>query len=501
LREWADLVIPQTAQIAELARGTPTSPAGAALSRKGLLPGIAPGSRTPPPGPDAERVQDLPDRPIGVGGLAMCPADTFTMRESGWSRTEHFTVVRPASRVFNAFILVSALTLFAYSVFSRPEVSTAHLALTLTLALAGLITMLLATRGNRRDMATSSRFGLSIDAVWVFAAVLLLPFPFMILSTALARWLSALVNRPMVGRGAKTQLVSYISTTAVSGFVASVVHQSIGQHPTPGMDSDTREVVAVLVSAVVFSLISHLLTGVAYTLARSQRLRDQQAVSGILIEVALLCHGGLAAWAWTQSPAIFFLGLPTLVLVQRALLHERLEERANRDAKTGVGSIGWWREAANHEVEQARPHRRVGFLVIDLDNFKKVNDTHGHLNGDIVLKAVADVLKSEVRSGDKVGRFGGEEFVVLLPGASPAVVQMVAERLRAGVEQLVITLDGPIVGITVSIGGAVYPVDGETVTDVMQYADMNLYRAKRQGRNQVDMGDRPRDPAISHTLP
>ena len=131
----------------------------------------------------------------------------------------------------------------------------------------------------------------------------------------------------------------------------------------------------------------------------------------------------------------------------------------------------------------------MGFLVIDLDNFKKVNDTHGHFNGDIVLKAVADVLQSEVRSGDKVGRFGGEEFVVLLPGATPPVVYAVAERLRAGVERLAITLDGPIVGVTVSIGGAVYPVNGETVTDVMQYADMNLYQAKRQGRNQVAMGD------------
>jgi len=82
-------------------------------------------------------------------------------------------------------------------------------------------------------------------------------------------------------------------------------------------------------------------------------------------------------------------------------------------------------------VEQAGSRRHVGFLVIDLDHFKKVNDTHGHLNGDIVLKAVADVLQSGVRSGDKVGRFGGEEFVVLLPGAPPPVVYMVAQRLRA----------------------------------------------------------------------
>jgi diguanylate cyclase (GGDEF)-like protein len=407
-------------------------------------------------------------------------------------------VFPPAARAFNAFTMVAALSLFAYSVITRPELSIDHLSLTLTLALAGLITMLLATKGNRRDIIRSSRFGLSIDAVWVFAAVLLLPFPFMLLSAALARWLSALVNPPSTGRGSTTRLMSYISITAVSGFVASVVHQTIDQHPTVGMDSDPREVVAVLGSAVVFSLLSHLLTGVSYSLAEGQRLRDQRAGTGILIEIALLCHGGLAAWAWTQSPAIFLLGLPTLVLVQRALMHEGLEARANRDAKTGVGSIGWWREAANREVEQAGARRHVGFLVIDLDHFKKVNDTHGHLNGDIVLKAVADVLQAGVRSGDKVGRFGGEEFVVLLPGAPPPVVYMVAQRLRTGVERLMINLGGPIVGVTVSIGGAVYPVNGENVSDVMQHADMNLYQAKRNGRNQVAMDDQAEHPTSGH---
>jgi len=403
-----------------------------------------------------------------------------------------------AARWFNAFTLTVALSALGYSLVARPELSIEHLRLMITLALAGLFTLLLATGGNRRAVVTSSRFGLSIDAVWVFAAVLLLPFPFMVLSSALARWSSALVNPPSAGRGVTTRLMSYISITAISGFVAALVHQGISQQSAGGMGSSAREVIAVLVSAVVFSLLSHLLTGFAYSLANSQRLRDQRAGAGVLIEVALLCHGGLAAWAWTQSQAIFLLGLPTLVLVQRALMHERLEARANRDAKTGVGSISWWREAAHREVERAGSRRHVGFLVIDLDNFKKVNDTHGHLNGDIVLKAVADVLQSEIRTGDKVGRFGGEEFVVLLPGATPPVVYAVAQRLRAGVERLTINLDASAVGVTVSIGGAVYPVNGGNVTEVMQYADMNLYQAKRHGRNKVAMDEQIEQPTSGH---
>ena len=414
-------------------------------------------------------------------------ADTLNMTQPRPWRTEPLGGFAWAAPWYNAFTMAAALSAFGYSLVAHPDIRMVHLQLMVTLTLAGLLTLLLATHGNRRAVVTSSRFGLSIDAVWVFVAVLLLPFPFMVVSAGFARWSSALVNPPSAERGAKTRLVSYISITAISGFVASLVHGGISQQPAGVMGSSPREVIAVLVSAVVFSLLSNLLTGVAYSLTDSQRLRDQRAGTGVLIEVALLCHGGLAAWAWTQSPAILLLGLPTLVLVQRALMHERLEARANRDAKTGVGSIGWWREAANRDVEKARPHRHVGFLVIDLDNFKKVNDTHGHLNGDIVLKAVADVLQSEVRAGDKVGRFGGEEFVVLLPGATPPVVYAVAERLRVGVERLRINLDGPIVGVTVSIGGAVFPLDGDNVTDVMQYADMNLYQVKRHGRNRVAM--------------
>jgi len=257
-------------------------------------------------------------------------ADTLNMTQPRPWRTEPLGGFAWAAPWYNAFTMAAALSAFGYSLVAHPDMRMVHLQLMVTLTLAGLLTLLLATHGNRRAVVTSSRFGLSIDAVWVFVAVLLLPFPFMVVSAGFARWSSALVNPPSAERGAKTRLVSYISITAISGFVASLVHRGISQQPAGVMGSSTREVIAVLVSAVVFSLLSNLLTGVAYSLTDSQRLRDQRAGTGVLIEVALLCHGGLAAWAWTQSPAILLLGLPTLVLVQRALMHERLEARANR---------------------------------------------------------------------------------------------------------------------------------------------------------------------------
>ncbi|OLT08804.1 hypothetical protein BJF90_11630 [Pseudonocardia sp. CNS-004] len=137
-------------------------------------------------------------------------------------------------------------------------------------------------------------------------------------------------------------------------------------------------------------------------------------------------------------------------------------------------------------------------LVLDLDRFKAVNDTHGHLAGDRVLAAVAGALRAEVRDRDLVGRFGGEEFVVLLAGPVAAAVELeaVAERIRsrvAGLRVEIPTPDGPlsVAGLTVSIGVAVAPAEGADLRTLLQIADTALYAAKRAGRNIVRVGTPP----------
>jgi diguanylate cyclase (GGDEF)-like protein len=136
-------------------------------------------------------------------------------------------------------------------------------------------------------------------------------------------------------------------------------------------------------------------------------------------------------------------------------------------------------------------------LVLDLDHFKAVNDTHGHLAGDHVLTAVADVLRDEVRERDLVGRFGGEEFVVMLAGLGgrgSAEIEAVAERIRRRVADLRVeipTPDGPLTvrGLSVSVGCAVMPDSGAELRDLLEVADRALYAAKGAGRNAVRMGN------------
>ncbi|PIW75043.1 MAG: hypothetical protein CO002_04230 [Candidatus Portnoybacteria bacterium CG_4_8_14_3_um_filter_44_10] len=128
----------------------------------------------------------------------------------------------------------------------------------------------------------------------------------------------------------------------------------------------------------------------------------------------------------------------------------------------------------------------VGILLLDIDKFKQVNDTNGHPAGDAVLKKVAAICAAQVRDFDRAGRWGGEEFVIILPQGDEGQTRMVAERIRQTIENTVIEFNGREIKVTISAGVAEYGVDtSETWEEVFKKVDRALYRAKNQGRNQV----------------
>jgi diguanylate cyclase (GGDEF)-like protein len=216
-----------------------------------------------------------------------------------------------------------------------------------------------------------------------------------------------------------------------------------------------------------------------------------------LLEFATLSLGALTAVALVVNPWLVLLALPPLVVLHRAVLVRHLEEAASIDGKTGLlNAVAWHAQAERLLQRSNRSAGPRGVLVLDLDHFKSVNDMHGHLVVDRVLAAVAEALRAEVREGDLVGRFGGEEFVVLLAGPAAGAsgeLEAVAERIRTRVAALrveVPTPDGPlsISGLTVSIGVAVAPAEGADLRALLQVADTALYAAKRAGRNVVRAG-------------
>lgn len=163
---------------------------------------------------------------------------------------------------------------------------------------------------------------------------------------------------------------------------------------------------------------------------------------------------------------------------------ERLRSRARTDELTSLHNFRAFREQIDSEIERANRYEQpLGFLVLDLDHFKRYNDTWGHLAGNEALRAVARAVRSTLRTVDFAARYGGEEFAVIVPETDIDGLRALAERVRAAIERI-----PPIDGrtpLTVSIGGAMFPADGNDAETLFAAADARLYDAKKSGRNRA----------------
>ncbi len=183
------------------------------------------------------------------------------------------------------------------------------------------------------------------------------------------------------------------------------------------------------------------------------------------------------------------------ISAQKAV-EEQLRELATRDSLTDCINRRYFMEIAAKELERAdRYGNNVSIAMLDVDHFKDINDKYGHAAGDRVLRAIADRCRSALRKTDVLGRFGGEEFVVLFVETGLAEAQRVAERLLARVSEPLSSKEGVPVPVTIS-AGVVDRRHGETLDSMLKVADEALYQAKREGRNRVVTSDPPPQPVV-----
>jgi diguanylate cyclase (GGDEF)-like protein len=253
-----------------------------------------------------------------------------------------------------------------------------------------------------------------------------------------------------------------------------------------------RAVLGVVVAMLVYAAVNFFVLFVAIYLAvrpvkLAELLENRQDVT---LEFATLCLGGLTALALAYQPLLAVLVVPPLFVLQRSVLTKQLEIAATTDAKTGLLNATTWQSMAQHELARAhREHEAAALLIIDMDNFKLVNDTYGHIAGDVVLRAVADCLVRELRQYDAIGRFGGEEFVAMLSGVDELTAVGISERVREQIQLLEVSapVDGQParIALSASIGISCFPEHGSELEDLLHAADSALYAAKRAGRNRV----------------
>ncbi len=174
------------------------------------------------------------------------------------------------------------------------------------------------------------------------------------------------------------------------------------------------------------------------------------------------------------------------VAIKNGLLYQRTTELAIRDGLTGLFLRRYLLERLQEELARAiRTDSFCSLLMLDIDHFKDYNDKYGHVVGDIVLKVIANLLSGSVSAGDIVARFGGEEFVVILPNINKEGAKRTAELIRQRIESERIVLRREETRITVSIGVVTFPIDAKVKEELIRQADSAMYKAKEEGRNRV----------------
>ncbi|MFC7342570.1 GGDEF domain-containing protein [Saccharopolyspora griseoalba] len=322
----------------------------------------------------------------------------------------------------------------------------------------------------------------TLHIVYLAAGILLLPPNLLVLLLLGPTLHGVLDNRPEPYR--------WLFTTAATG-IAMFTGRAVVGWDEPRWNPLT-----------FFALGVVLLMMRAIVVAGGIRLRNpaakRQAVMGepidVLLGIVAASLGGLLAVAMHAQPVSVLLAAPAMVLLDLAGQLPTWRRSAQRDGKTGLSNAEHWERTARMELLRARQRGHpVAVLLADLDHFKKVNDEIGHLAGDTVLAAVAMMLQGNVRGDDAVGRFGGEEFVVLLPGTDPQTACKVAERIRQAAASLSVPARDirgnhrDLTDLTVSVGVATTSRFGYDLTDLLVAADAAMLAAKANGRNAISL--------------
>jgi diguanylate cyclase (GGDEF)-like protein len=358
------------------------------------------------------------------------------------------------------------------------------------LLLACAAAMVEATRDVKLARDTLTR---DLQEVWYVSIALLLPpvYAFMapIPLVAMKQWR---VRRNLVHR----RVFSIASNGLAYGIASWEFHSGTRPLLNGALGTSSHSVgllAAVLALAVSGWMINHWqIVGAVKLTSPTARIRTLIFTrEAITTDAVVTCLATLIAFALSFTLAALIVALPVVLMQKRFLMHSQLVAEARTDAKTGLLNAGTWHREAATELSRTNGYwSPTSLAIIDIDHFKLVNDTHGHLAGDRVLRVISDRFKAQLREGDLIGRFGGEEFAILLPHTSGTEAGRVAERLRGHIaDEPIVVSDGREatigVGITVSVGVAELAHARQDLDELLAVADAALYQAKAAGRDRI----------------
>ncbi|MGH3761023.1 MFS transporter [Actinophytocola sp.] len=475
-------------------------PASAEVSHHRSLLAIA---GTSSPGtdclPDPEAVDSVGDQ--GSGGDANSPFTSATQPPTASEVGKQVYSMRPGSwrlrrlpRAARAYLVVVEVAAVVATVVLAMRYPVTGRAAVLFAIIVGL--GVLAAEATRRVERMRRRFSdtphVNMSSVWTLSAALVTT-PALAAATTVVLYLHLWHRswRQVTGMH-PFRVVFSVCAVVLSCHAAFLIDMALPGSLPPDSSRPAGLIALVLVIVAYWCVNSGLVAVAISVLRRDRSLgRLLGSWSENILEYATLSVGALTAlllswYAWSVALVM----LPLFVL-HRSVLVRQLEHAATTDDKTGLLNAGTWRALADAELERALRHgTRLAVLMVDLDFFKGVNDRYGHLAGDQVLRAIAVAMRGVVRGSDLVGRFGGEEFVILLTGVESTGAMEVGNRICERVR--ILRLEDPITGgtypdlrLTVSVGVATFPDAGRDVDELLMKADAALFAAKDAGRDRV----------------
>ena len=334
-----------------------------------------------------------------------------------------------------------------------------------------------------------------VQGVWQLPAAILLP-PLYALIVPIVR--NALVQGRIRKAPVHRRVFSGAALSLSYGAASVVFHGLFGLMPqdSGGMLSrGTVWTLLVVLSVLVKEILNKaaIITPAKATDPAMNIRTEVFAREPMYNDAAEICTGILLTYGVATNPLLAVVALPVVTLLQRSLRHVQLVNDARADSKTGLLNAATWERESTAEIARAvRTGTPMAVALLDIDRFKGINDTYGHLVGDQVIKEIARTLDGLLRDYDRAGRFGGEEFSLLLPQTRAVDALRIAERVRANIAGLSIIAPGATGGervhVTVSIGVAALDSGSKReYAELMAAADAALYRAKADGRDQVQM--------------
>jgi diguanylate cyclase (GGDEF)-like protein len=360
---------------------------------------------------------------------------------------------------------------------------------------SGLLICSAATVELTRRVGENSGFVKDVYATWELPVAILLPMAYVpvlpIIRFALTQWR---IRRVPAYRRAFSASAIGLSYVAAGLVFHALIRLAPGAASNPGRHALAWMMVVAVCAAVQWSINQCLVWTAIKGSDASVSIREEQfAKEPIYNDLSELCVAVLVTFCLASSWIALVFAFPFITLLQRSLRHARLLQDSRADSKTGLLNAATWEHESAVEITRAvRTRTPLAVAMVDIDRFKTINDMYGHLLGDQVLKEIARTMTTMLRDYDLVGRFGGEEFSVLLPQTRAPEAMLIAERIRSNIAAMSIAApgaaDGDRVHVTVSIGVAALDAGTDrTLPDLLAAADAALYRAKRCGRDQVQM--------------